>query len=98
MRKAIVGTILAGLALCASGQTPPSVSKLPEGKGRQETEQICTACHTIDTVVSERHDKAGWQKVVDDMAMRGAGGTDEQLALVVDYLTKHFGPKTSSKK
>jgi mono/diheme cytochrome c family protein len=96
MRQLIVGMMIGGLALCAFGQTPPAKNKLPEGKGQQETARICTACHTIDNVVTQRHDRAGWQKLVDDMAARGADGTDEQLALIVDYLTKNFTPKPSS--
>lgn len=98
MREVIAGTVLGALSLCAIAQTSPANSKLPEDKGQQETARICTACHTIDTVVTQQHDKAGWQKLVDDMAARGADGTDAQLALIVDYLTKHFGPKTPSTK
>jgi hypothetical protein len=97
IRKLILGLMIAAVALCASGQTSPAGNKLPAGKGQPETARICTACHTIDTVVSQRHDRAGWQKLVDDMASRGADGTDEQFALIVDYLTKNFGPTSSSK-
>jgi competence protein ComEA len=96
MSRVVVGLMIAGTALCASGQTSPATNKLPDGKGQQETARICTACHTIDNVVSERHDRAGWQKLVDDMAARGADGTDQQFALIVDYLTKNFGPKPSN--
>lgn len=97
IEKLILGLMIAGAGLSVCGQTPPASNKLPDGKGQQETARICTACHTIDTVVSERHDRAGWQKVVDDMEAKGADGTDEQFALIVDYLTEHFGPKSSSK-
>jgi hypothetical protein len=45
--------------------------------------------------VNVRHDRPGWQKVVDDMAARGADGSDMELKTIVDYLTKYFGPKAS---
>jgi cytochrome c5 len=69
--------------------------KLPEGEGKQVTERVCAACHGIDTVVSERHTKAEWQRISDDMVSRGADATDEDVKTIVDYLTKNFGPKAS---
>lgn len=37
--------------------------------------------------------RATWQQVVDEMVAGGAEGSDEELQLVVDYLTEHFGPR-----
>ena len=73
-----------------------SGSTMPDGNGKKETVRICSACHNLETVTTERHDKAGWQTVVDDMVSRGADGTDEELKMVVEYLSKYFGPKTGS--
>jgi cytochrome c5 len=98
MKRIIVGAILLGVALPMFGDDPAAHPKLPEGKGQQETARICTGCHTIDTVITERHDRMEWQKLVDAMAARGADGTDDDLKLIVDYLTKNFGPKESSGK
>jgi hypothetical protein len=98
MKRAILAMIVGGLSLCASGETPSVGSKLPEGKGSQETARVCSGCHTIDTVVSERHDRAEWQKLVDEMVARGADGTDAELKDIVDYLAKYFGPKASGDK
>jgi competence ComEA-like helix-hairpin-helix protein len=36
-----------------------------------------------------------WESVVDDMASRGAEGTDEELDQVVQYLAAHFGPDSA---
>src|ERR1700761_6439750 len=97
MRRLIAGAILLGMAIPALADDP-AAAKLPEGKGQKETARICTGCHTIDTVITERHDRAEWQKLVDTMASRGADGTDEELKLIVDYLTKNFGPKDTAGK
>jgi mono/diheme cytochrome c family protein len=98
MKRMIAGVILVGMALPMFADDPAAHVKLPEGKGQRETARICSGCHAIDTVVTERHDRAEWQKLVDAMAARGADGTDEELRIVVDYLTKNFGPKESSGK
>lgn len=66
--------------------------KLPEGEGKQVTERVCSACHGIDTAVSERHDKDGWQKVIDDMTAKGADATDAEFKTILNYLVKYFGP------
>jgi cytochrome c5 len=98
MKGIIAGIVAVAVSLPAFGDDPSIHDKLPDGKGKQETARVCTGCHTIDTVVTERHDKAEWQKLVDAMAARGADGTDEELKLIVDYLARNFGPKESSGK
>jgi mono/diheme cytochrome c family protein len=90
--------VTAGLMVACLGAAQAADNKLPEGEGKQVTERVCGACHGIDSVVSERHNKGEWQKVVDDMASRGADATDAELKQIVEYLTKYFGPKASSAK
>lgn len=91
--------IAAGLILCSLGVAQSGDSgKLPDGEGKQLTERVCTACHAIETVVTERHTNAEWQKIVDDMVARGADGTDAEFKTIVEYLTKNFGPTTSTKE
>jgi cytochrome c5 len=91
MQRAIL-VAMAGFVFCAPGSAQSGNIQLPDGEGKQLTEQVCSACHGIETAVGPRHDKTGWQKVVDDMAARGADGTDAQLKTIVEYLTKYFGP------
>lgn len=90
--------VIAGLIVRGLGAAQSADIKLPEGEGKQVTERVCSACHGIESVVSERHNKNEWQKVVDDMASRGADATDAELKQIVEYLTKYFAPKTSSSK
>jgi cytochrome c5 len=78
---------------CSFAATQPSQGKLPEGAGKEATERVCGACHSIETVVTERHTKPEWQKISDDMAARGADATDSEMKAIVEYLTKNYAPK-----
>jgi competence ComEA-like helix-hairpin-helix protein len=66
-------------------------TELPAGPGREAVKKVCSDCHEIETVISSRRTKAGWQQITDDMVSRGAEGTDEEMAAVVQYLTTWFG-------
>lgn len=72
------------LAVPAIGQT------LPEGPGKAETEKLCKQCHEIARAISPRLDRGGWEKSMTKMTAFGMKATDEEYALVVDYLVKHF--------
>jgi len=67
----------------------PSV--LPDGPGKQPFVKICTDCHDETPVTSMRRTKAGWDRIIDEMVVRGANGTDEELNAISEYLTKNFG-------
>ena len=89
---------LAPAIFCTLAAAQSSDTKLPDGDGKQVTERICAACHGIETFAHERHDKEGWQKIIDDMITRGADGTDAELKQIGEYLTKYLGPKASNEK
>lgn len=72
------------LAVSASAQT------LPEGPGKAETEKLCKQCHEMARAISPRLDRGGWEKSMTKMAAFGMKATDEEYALVVDYLVKNF--------
>jgi hypothetical protein len=71
---------------------------LPDGKGKSQFIEICSHCHGLEMATGHRNTKEGWSTVVDDMASRGAQGTDDDLDLVVSYLTAHFGPQIDVNK
>lgn len=76
----------------AAAPTGSAAASLPAGPGRDLVAQACTACHGLSTVTNVRADKDGWNATVNEMVGRGAQLTDQQLATVVAYLAKHFGP------
>ena len=65
-------------------------AQLPEGPGREETERICKGCHELERSVSRRQDRDGWQATINKMVAFGTKGSDQEFALILDYLTKHY--------
>src|SRR5579864_3328500 len=77
---------------------PAQPQELPEATGKDLYEKICGACHGTDVVFKTRTTKEKWKNTVDEMASRGAEGTDEQLDTIIDYLAKCFGPRVNVNK
>jgi competence protein ComEA len=70
---------------------PVYAQDLPDGPGKDVVVKACTSCHDVDNIISNKHTKEEWKAVVDTMIGYGAEITDEQSAIIVDYLTKYFG-------
>jgi competence protein ComEA len=66
-------------------------TELPDGAGKSTVEKLCSNCHGLATIVGLRRTKAGWQTSVDDMAARGAAGSDQEFDTVIDYLARYLG-------
>ena len=65
---------------------------LPDGKGKAEFVNSCTACHRTDMVTRLRKTPTEWRTIVDDMVSRGADGSKEDIDNIVLYLATNFGP------
>jgi cytochrome c oxidase cbb3-type subunit III len=61
-------------------------------RGRDAFQKVCAACHSIETVTSQRRTRAQWQENITSMIGRGAKGTDEEFSLILDYLTLNYAP------
>jgi quinoprotein glucose dehydrogenase len=81
-RSAPAGTRTA--AVSVSGE-------LPDGAGKSVVVRICSECHGTGTFAGNRMSAQEWQKVVDDMAARGARGSAAEFREVVSYLGKNLG-------
>jgi glucose dehydrogenase len=79
-----------GLVSYASAAQSTAVN-LPDARGRETLERMCTPCHSLQIVLQKHHDRSEWQKVVDDMLARGARGSKDDIATVVNYLSANFG-------
>lgn len=71
-------------------------TQLPDGPGKQTTQRICGACHGAEIVIGRKLDKDGWTELVISMVQRGAQGTDDEFAEIVDYLTANFSPNSTT--
>jgi len=65
---------------------------LPDGPGKDAFAGVCSACHALDVATSQKKPPSGWQATVDSMVAKGATASKEDLAAIVGYLSKNFGP------
>jgi competence protein ComEA len=87
--------LLAAVGL-ATGVIQPVVAQsneqlLPAGPEKDKMVKLCVGCHEIDLVVARRHTRDEWDGVIEDMIARGSKGTEEELSLVAEYLSKNLG-------
>lgn len=79
-------TMAVALATAAS-----SVQARQADRGEQLFQSTCAGCHELALAVSQRNTPERWRAVIDDMANRGAPGSDDDLAEVRDYLLRVHG-------
>lgn len=81
-------------AAAASRRGQPKVGAfapliLPAGGPKALVQKTCgTSCHSIEVVTSQRMKEADWNAMVQSMVARGAKASDEEVKVIVDYLTK----------
>ena len=75
-----------------------SPEALPEGPGREESFYACVACHSFQVVVRQGMSRGMWNDTLNLMVERhGMPELDQdQRALILEYLSKHFPETTSS--
>ena len=66
----------------------PNQSAVVDGKTLLETR--CTACHTLDRVNEKQATADQWQATVTKMISNGAKLTNEEEAILVQYLADNF--------
>ena len=97
-RRAWLAAVAAAVYL--SGTGPGAVSAeddyqgLPPGEGREEVFGLCVACHSMKLVTQQGLSRSTWKEVlvfmVEEQEMAELDPEDEKL--VLDYLTKFYGP------
>ena len=90
--------LLAGamLACPTSAIADESSIQLADGPGRERVQAICSACHSLDYIVTNSpfQDKAAWEKTVKKMvSAMGAPLSPEDIAAIVAYLDAQYGKK-----
>jgi mono/diheme cytochrome c family protein len=66
--------------------------ELPDGEGKGLILGTCKQCHNLNPIVLQRKTAAGWEHTVHDMVARGAQVQVEEIPVIIDYLSNHFGP------
>ncbi len=67
--------------------------QLPDGKGKDVTQRVCSTCHAVSQFAGERHTKEKWSSIIDDMVSKGLDASDADLATINDYLATNLAPK-----
>jgi hypothetical protein len=78
-------------------QAPPGAAQGPAGPdavAANLVNTVCASCHTLDRVKNKVADKDAWTATVTRMKEKGAGLTDQQVPLMVDYLARAAGTLT----
>lgn len=87
--------ILAPLLLFAGIGLPPvwaQAPQLPDAPNREIVQRVCSACHPAQIVLGKGMTREQWGGIVSNMIGRGAKGSDEDFAAIVDYLAKNLPP------
>jgi hypothetical protein len=65
---------------------------LPKGAGRDKVEAACYPCHSADLLAQQRLTEKQWTAAVEKMIRWGAAVKNDDKPVIIDYLSKHFGP------
>jgi cytochrome c5 len=87
----LAGSVMPAAAQNRRGRNRPIV-ELPRGPVRQVILNTCTACHGIDDYAYYAMDRAGWQKLIENMKEKGAAISDDNRSILLDWLVTKFGP------
>ena len=85
------------LAALASSVVPAPAQNVqfagyPDGPGMDILRTKCRVCHMPDRVKQKGRDKDAWDALVHNMMDRGADLTDDEVPLLIDYLSKNWPP------
>jgi hypothetical protein len=88
----MVAALLVFVALVILAQAPAPTG--PDAVAANLVNTVCASCHTLDRVNDKKADRDGWTTTVARMRGLGANLTDEQVPVVVEYLTRAAGTLT----
>ena len=77
------------LAQAPDGAAP--ASRGPDTAAANLVNTVCASCHSLDRVNNKKADRDGWTTTVARMKGLGANLTDEQVPVVVEFLTRTAG-------
>lgn len=70
-------------------------AQLPNAPGRETVQRVCSVCHPVQIILAKGMTREQWGGIVSNMIGRGAKGSDEEFAAIIDYLAKTLPPSGS---
>jgi cytochrome c5 len=86
--------LLLGLLICSVAFADESQITLKDGPGKDVAVGNCQSCHSLDYIPmnSKFQDHKGWEATVNKMMKAmGASIRQEDVPIIVDYLTQQYG-------
>lgn len=83
---------LAAPAPATTAAAAPAASTADLTKAKATFESLCTGCHEGDVATAQRHDRRGWEQVIERMYGYGMSASPEQMREIADYLAASFPP------
>src|SRR5215218_8951269 len=77
---------------CTAVLSAQTAAQFPEAPGKDVVQKVCGSCHGAEVTVAKGRTRQQWGEVIVSMIARGAKGTDQELAQVLDYLAKNLPP------
>ena len=73
-------------------QKPALGPAFPDGPEKKLIEKTClTSCHGPENVLKKRRTKEAWDKIMNDMAEKGAKASDDDFDTIMNYLAHYYG-------
>jgi len=91
MSKNSLLSLMAVAVLCSP--LPAGSQGLPEGKGKELVAAHCNSCHPFHARLGAGYTAGGWRTVMRMMANHGVTVPADQVATIMEYLTKNFPEK-----
>ena len=99
MWRKCTAAVAVALAASAAVHADETGIRLVQAEGVERVQSACVACHSLDYIVmnSPFQDRAGWEKTVTKMVkVMGAPIEPDDVAAIVDYLAKNYGPPAAT--
>jgi uncharacterized membrane protein len=76
------------VSACSNAATPAGASASSTGNDEVKAliDERCSVCHSANQVYRANYDEAGWSDVIDTMIKRGAVVSEEEKALMIEWL------------
>lgn len=89
MLKIIVPSLVVAAFFCSA--SPAIAQQFPDGPGKEILERECSSCHAPDMVTSYRRTVEEWKENILSMNDLGGATSAENVAILAEYLAKHWG-------
>lgn len=84
----LLTVVVLWVSACSNAATPAgtSASSTENDEVKALIDERCSVCHSVNQVYRADYDETGWSDVIDTMIERGAVASEEEKALMIEWL------------